>query len=540
MYLNPPNAAFKKISLSVPNYIKTTFLATFVIGLLAHAYMFTNKFPNHDEIAFLAADNDFWRSGRWFLKYPSAISSVFSLPWLNGLLSLFYIAVAACLVVASLKIYGFVSCVLVAGLMVSFPVVTATFTYMFTADAYFFALLLSCLAVYLAERHRYGFLPAVIPLTLSLGCYQAYFGVSAGLMIMVLIFDCLGKQGKWHDILFKGLRFLGTLVVSLISYFIIVRVFVSVRGEALFDHMGVDQMGQIALKDVPGLIYETYMGVFTYFFLNGDPAFSYVNIHQKTVILLFILAFILGGLLLVLRCVRHKIHKEPLRLVILIILIVLLPIGFNIVFVMVSGWRHILMLYGMVLAFIFLIGLTELLPPIDKKSLVPLVMSVSSWFIVMTMAFCIYNYVVLANKAYLKMDIGYEQAYAQSVSLVTRIQSLEAYSIEKEIVLVGVPYRERENAGNPLSIFEDIQMIGVLGNEYFGDIFTYGVYLNRYLGLRQKVVLVRDEKVEDNEAARQLPEMPKYPDAGSIRIIADKIYVNFSYNSVNPVSEMPY
>ena len=540
MYLNPPNAAFKKISLSVPNYIKTTFLATFVIGLLAHVYMFTNKFPNHDEIAFLAADNDFWRSGRWFLRFPSAISSVFSLPWLNGLLSLFYIAVAACLVVAALKIYGSVSCVLVAGLMVSFPVVTATFTYMFTADAYFFALMLSCLAVYLAERHRYGFLPAVIPLTLSLGCYQAYFGVSAGLMIMILIFDCLSKQGKGLDIVLKGLRFLGTLVLSLISYFIIVRVFVSVRGEALFDYRGIDQMGQIALKDVPGLIYETYMGVFTYFFLNGDSVLYYVNIHQKSVILLFIVAFILGGLLLVLRCIRHKIHKEPVRLLILIILIILLPISFNAVFIMAPGQRHILMLYGMVLALIFLIGLTELLPPLDKKSFVPLAMNLSSWFIAITMVFCIYNYAVLANKSYLKMNIGYEQAYAQSISLVTRIQNLEDYSLEKEIVLVGVPYRERENIEQPLSIFAGIKMIGVLGEEIFGDIYTYGVYLHQYLGLRQKVILVRDEKIDDAEAARQLLTMPKYPDAGSIRIIADKIYVNFSYNSVNPASEMPY
>jgi hypothetical protein len=463
---------------------------------------------------------------------------------INGLLAILYIAVAACLLLASLRVTDTVASVLIAGLMVSFPVVTATFTYMYTADGYAFALLLACLAVFLAVSGKYGFAFAVIPLTLSLGCYQAYFGVAAGLLVLVLLFDILDSQNKVQQILAKGLKYMGTLVVSLLAYMGMARLVIAARGGTAETYMGIDQMGNISLADLPRLVGEAYGGAFRFFFTRGDLNGQYYNIHHKLVALLFVAAFVASGVLLVSRCLGAKLHRNWKRLLLLLALLLLLPLACNIVFVMTPGLRHLLMYYGLVLLLVFPIALQALCPLQTRQNAangVPYIVHiVSCWVIVVAIAFSIYNYAVLANKAYLKMTLGYEQAYAQSVSLAARIQALAGYSHDQEIVLVGLPYRNMEVRPTVLTVFDDFELIGVHGGRMFGEIYTYHAFLNNYLGLRHPITINREEIIEEAAVAAALTAMPQYPDEGAVAIIEGKIYVQFSYDQGNPPGEFYY
>ena len=103
---------------------KITFLATWIGGMLAHAYRFFNFLPS---------------SGRCFLEFFSKISSKYDMPWVNGALSLLYISLASILLVELFELQESTSCVLLALLIVSFPTVTASFAFMFTADGYMMA-----------------------------------------------------------------------------------------------------------------------------------------------------------------------------------------------------------------------------------------------------------------------------------------------------------------------------------------------------------------------------------------------------------------
>ncbi|MDQ9827085.1 hypothetical protein RFZ44_27865, partial [Acinetobacter sp. 163] len=51
----------------VPKETRVTFFSAFVLGLITHLYMITNKFPNHDDINHLFANNYGTQSGRWVL-----------------------------------------------------------------------------------------------------------------------------------------------------------------------------------------------------------------------------------------------------------------------------------------------------------------------------------------------------------------------------------------------------------------------------------------------------------------------------------------
>jgi hypothetical protein len=138
------------------------------------------------------------------------------------------------------------------------------------------------------------------------------------------------------------------------------------------------------------------------------------------------------------------------------------------------------------------------------------------------------------------MTIGYEQAYAQSASLIARIQGLAGYEHDQEIVLVGLPYRGMEVQRTALEAFDSFEIIGVHGGRLFGEIYTYHAFLNNYLGLRHPIILIREENVEEAEVAALLLDMPQYPDEGSLKIINDKIYVKFSYDPSNPVGGLYY
>jgi hypothetical protein len=462
----------------------------------------------------------------------SAISSEFSLPWLNGFLSLLYIAAAACLVLASLKITDTLACVLVAGLMVSFPVVTGSFNYMFTADAYFFALLLACLAAFLAECYKYGFVFAVIPLTLSLGTYQAYFGVAAGLLVMILVFDTLDCQTELRKVIIKGFKFAGTLIVSMLVYMGITRLVLFANGLSLARYGGIDRMGRLSVSDIPRLIFEAYKGVIHFFlYVRGNYDIWYYNIHHQSTIMLFFIAFALCVFLLVSWCISANIHRDGKRLVLLATLLFLLPLSCNIIYVMSPEHRQLLMLYGLVLILVFVVAVVAR-HPYQKNQKTERAHLISCWVITMAVVCAIWNYAVLANKSNLKMAMGYEQAYAQSISLITRIQGLSGYSHDKEIIIVGFPYQDMENYNiSPLAAFNGFTIAGESSNQLFGVMSSYNTYLNSYLGLRQHVLLLPNDFsiIEENGAAAVLAAIPQYPDEGSLIIIDDKIYVKFSY-----------
>ena len=79
----------KKISIP----FKTAFTSGIIVGLLAHLYMFMNKFPNYDDMAI----NSFGASlklGRWFLWVLGAIAYhldfVYSIPWIIWKMSIIF------------------------------------------------------------------------------------------------------------------------------------------------------------------------------------------------------------------------------------------------------------------------------------------------------------------------------------------------------------------------------------------------------------------------------------------------------------------
>ena len=99
----------------IPAAVKTAFFAAIVFGLMTHLYQFTNKLYNYDELAITPAGYGIGaEAGRWFLQlfggYTASWFGNYSLPLLNGLMSLFLVAVSAALVADAFRVKSRIFC----------------------------------------------------------------------------------------------------------------------------------------------------------------------------------------------------------------------------------------------------------------------------------------------------------------------------------------------------------------------------------------------------------------------------------------------
>lgn len=147
----------KKIIARLNTIEKNAFFSTLLIGCLTHIFMFVNILPNWDSM-YNFDKNAVWLSmGRWFLGPAMEISSSFDIPWIIGMWSLIFLGCTTVILVNILEIKSNFNAIIIGGLLVTFPAVTSTFSYLFLADAYMLGLMLASVAILITKKYRRGY-----------------------------------------------------------------------------------------------------------------------------------------------------------------------------------------------------------------------------------------------------------------------------------------------------------------------------------------------------------------------------------------------
>ncbi len=505
-----PEGLFLRLYKKIPAHILLTFVSALAFGLVTHLYMLTNKLPNHDDIGHLFGSDYGAASGRWLLPFVLRIHGSFSLPWLIGLLALVFLGLSACLTVSVLRIRRPLGCILTAALMVSFPSVAATFAYMFSADAYFFSLLLACLAGFLACKFRWGWVFAILPLTLSMGIYQSYFGVAAVLMVGALIFETLDGKLPLPRLFLRALGFVISLGVSMGLYLAISKL--ASRATGLVDYMGISGMGKLPLAQLPELLVRAYGEYFLFFLRNQSTAHAFFMKY------LFVLA-VLASLYLLVFILRQR-KLKPLSILFFLLLLLAYPLAGGLIVLMAPETSaHLLMLYGLLYILLLPLALMEYAHPRAEKvgGFHRFALAASSWLVVLTLAASAYCYAVYSNEVYLKMQLSYEQTVAFSTRLLSAVEQTEGYVPDMPIVLVGTS----EESAALAPELNRISMIGALNMNALINSYTNGLFLQRYLGISNEVFNNDTDIAQEFDDFYEVIEMPVYPAQGSIRIIDD-------------------
>ncbi|MFM1539952.1 glucosyltransferase domain-containing protein [Helcococcus ovis] len=497
--------------------IKIAFISTIIIGLICHIYMMTNKWVNLDDIVQLVDNMDRTTSGRWFLQFPAAISSEFSIPWLNGFLTIVYTAVMSCLVISMFEIKSKINTILISGILVTFPTLGSLMPFMNSQDAYQFGAMLAGLAAFFIIKYKNGFIFSSILLTLSLGIYQTYLGYAGGLIVLYVIVELFKENNNFKKMIILLCKTAISFTVALAIYLIISR---GIFGHLLVDYKGLDTMGSLPLNKIHTIIFSAYKGMFN-FFIGKE-----FNYHFIFMPYLFIFAFILTIYLLIYIVKKSKICKEKLFL--LVFLILVFPIAINIIYIM--SWQAgvmLRMLYGYTVVFIFPLVLIDYVLKIGDKfeisNKIPKLLYYTIAILTLTSFLSVYNNIYVTNKAYFKVGLTNENSNAYGNRIISRIESVEGYTEKTQIVFWGNPdsrtwFTEKIDT-------KDIEPF-IIAN-HLTRLYSFIYYPVRFLGF-QNPIKDYDEINEENKHLKDMINaLPNYPDKNSIQMINGTIYIKF-------------
>lgn len=501
--------------------LKQSFLYTYLLGLAAHAYCFLNLTISHDSL------RAFYIAGKWpkasmgrifYAAYIALTRGKIVLPWLIGILALFWISIVVYLILRMFQVEKRVFVLLVAGICVTNPSVYATAaTYIHDLDANSFALLLAVSAAYLwdkamraSDKKKRFLLLGIGALNLSfaLGIYQSFISVTITLIILVSVQNLFNEK-KSSEVLVQGLLGIGMLAVTAGLYLMEVKAFTHFTGISILDndsYNGLGNMSQVLSGDIFGKIFDTYesfVNAFKNLILTSEPV-NLLLVVQGILILCVAVIALLG---------LKKLGWKSRGL--LVILGILLPFGMNISSFLSNGMYHVLMQYAvwfvylLALLFVWWISKEKNIPDAAKKGLGIVVLVCISLTIV--------ENVQTSNTIYVKKNLESQSTLSYMTRVADRMEEEEEYIPgETPVVLIG-----EYAVGNSMTGFEKYEVI--TGVEYKSPITFYDTYKDYF-----RYVLGRPISLEDAagfEADERVVEMPTFPKEGSIAMIDGTLVV---------------
>ena len=179
-----PEKALKNLYGKINSEWKVCFLSAMLVGFLTHFYKLTNWLPNWDSLVFRYDPQNMLGLGRWFLAVVCAPSSFYDLPFLNGMITLFFHGLGAVFICRVLDIREKITAGLIGAGIVTFPTVTSVLMYNYVSDGYSIAFFFSVLAAWYLTQEKPKYLLGALLIALATGIYQAYVTVTVMLILL--------------------------------------------------------------------------------------------------------------------------------------------------------------------------------------------------------------------------------------------------------------------------------------------------------------------------------------------------------------------
>lgn len=487
---------------------KVAFLTTFILGLMIHLPILIRDIPNHDGLASVYFDQNMITSGRWFLGTACGISSFYTLPWLIGLISIFWISVTAAILTELLEIKRIDGAMILSGLLVAFPSLASTYAYIFTADGYMFAFMLACLAVLITKKYKKGYLLGGLCLCFSLGTYQAYLSFCILLCLYEVLLVFLDKTTIKEKAV-SILKYIGMGMIGGGLYFAILQVLLKVQGKVLDTYQGINGMTNIGIESLLDTIPHMFTD-FGVFLVKGNILVN--NIFSLAGVLLLIL---LLGITVFKVISTKKLWKNIWCYLIAITVLCLIPLCTNIIlFISPSVGYHLLMRYQYVLFLI--LPLAFVLKFGGEKVW-------HQWIYAICGILLIGNFAISVNIGYSNLQKRYEKTYAYCLRLADRMEQTEGYYTGMPVVMMGVVGNENfpstdittEVTGN---------MIGISGDYLYYTGENYKAFFKHYLGITIEIV----DQVEVGEIYNHseiYQSLDSFPGPDSMKVVDGVLYM---------------
>lgn len=494
--------------------LKWCFAATALCMLLAHGFAWFNLFPSHDgTILVFDADVVMLQLGRWVeLLYFRFVRGRINAPWLNGAFTIVWTSLAVYLVGKLLQLGKKATIALCAVFSTAISVTLLYATYYDKTDLYACAMFLAVWGVYAVRRFRcrwWGVLFCSGCLCLAMGLYQGYIEFAIGLFLICLLRDCLTEDLAWAEYLRRGVTAVVSLLLGGVLYAVSLKVVLAYKHLELIDSSnGLQQMSRAGVADYLARLPGAYKQVFTT--LLGYDVWNNRGMRLATAVCL----------LLGLACLVLALRKKPLRAAVqVVILLVLLPLGLNVVYLLSEKHPTLLMLYPVYLVYALVLLLTGLEPDTIPRS--------AAWLACLLCAFITVQNVIYANGAYTYRKLVYENTRAQVYTIMAKVEDLPGYvEGETPVVFSGDFTDSNFTYHNDLIRLYEEGETGLSGSAITYD-GTIKWWFGNIMGSSAKVVNTQAEldAWAENPAVQA---MPSYPASGCIAMVDGAAVIKLS------------
>lgn len=489
-----------------------TIVATFIIGFTVHGFCYFNGLLSHDSLLVNAAEDYMhqFEIGRFMQPVYLSIRGNIVIPSVIGLLQLLFTGIMTYMIIDLLEIRKIINQIIVIGILVTNYTVSLTnATYICWSDTFALANLLSVLSVYLyykdANKHRY--IICILLMVMSLGLYQSGFQVGVALCMIIAIRRLLINDNH-KEVVNEGIKAICYLIVSLLLYFAINKIVLMVLGTSSSDlYNSVGNASKIlSLKEwIKGFRESLWM---EFLWFTGRA-----TINRKLFFVVNVELFVIAFVYIVKIIKNNKLSK--LNTVLLFVLFILAPIGFNIIGILSFGVVHDLMVYSFFLAYIIIIMLIEMVNILGLYK--------NKTLVYILMGSLLFSNVVYANTVYMKKYMESDATLALTNRIIYQVENTDGYIPgETEVIFVG-NLRDNELLNNVRPYYDRLIATGL--DESYG--LTYYLVIENYIVdyLGYPINIPNQEHAERFVEKEEVKNMPIYPNKGSIEMIDGTVVV---------------
>lgn len=452
--------------------------------------------------------------GRGLLHYFDKLrAGVVSMP-LNSILTLLIVSVGVVLILEIFAVQNKVLYMLVSFLLVANPVICITLSYCFTSVGYGLAFLFSVLSSYCIYKKK-GIVGIVLSagfIALSLGCYQAYFGVTCLLFLMQVIKMLLNCDAA-KKIIAAIISCMLSIGIGGMLYYIMSNVLLMKYGTTLASYGGASEVsiGKIIIS-LPVSIEQCYRDFYEFFIKDKMQ----ITISEKPNILLAAIGAII--ILSVCQSFLNVWFQNKIYGICYLAGICLVPVACNAINLLTGG-------YGMGMSMSMVVSVALVLIVVmqgGKKS--PLLLKQVSYLVAFILLWV--NILTVANDQ-LALKEGKTAAIELTEAVVERLIVEGCIESNNAVAFVGKPCenglfakRAAWNRANWYAKFGDWWTGAANNGKSWAGVLVEccGIKLN----------ICPAEKYEELYQRGEFSDMPEFPARESVKIIDGIVVVKIS------------
>lgn len=474
----------------IPYQYKVAFISTFIIGLIAHAFCYTNMLVWHDSAALYYEETSIAAmagGGRWFNAIVFNSMGNTTVPWLMGIVLLTMYALTACMVCELLELRRTLPIILVSGILVTNRTVACSNLFITGAQCFGFALLMAAFGVWAYNHMKHGWIWSWIGIYLCASVYATYIDFAISLFLIQQIGYVIMGQGSVKKNIGRHFGMLFIFATAYFGTYYTDRVILALNSTA-YAQERFEAVAESSVTTFQENILQAVISLIRWFAPTSSR--SYFQ-DIKWYYGLFALIFICTLILMIYEIIANRVWKNMLSMILILVDLASLLLAMNLIDVV--NVCYDLHHFAYIIPWIFFVYFQEKMI-IDKSSLRmkvrSLIYQIYKSLVVIISVSAILLGCVISNTVYTKVYNEIQASANLLNRVVERVESVQGYIPGvTPVVIVGdtKKYYVKEYEG-----YELIKDLDVVYSPWFDSAITYSVpidsYIRQYLRINMNLV----------------------------------------------------